>query len=52
MSKLTAARADAVYKELRTHGARKGKSLAASTVQRAHDVLHRDGQAVKWGWSP
>lgn len=53
LRKLTPSKIDAVYRALREKGGRKGKPLAWSTVQRAHNVLHRAmAQAVRWGWLP
>ena len=53
LRKLTPSKIDALYRSLVERGARGGKPLAPSTVQRAHNILHRAmAQAVKWGWLP
>jgi integrase len=53
LRKLTPAKVDALYRLLRKQGGRNGKPLSATTVQRAHNVLHRAMvQAVRWGWLP
>ena len=51
LSKLTAAKIDALYRMLSTKGREGGRPLLPATVHRTHNVLHRAlGQAVKWGW--
>jgi integrase len=51
LRKLTPHKVDALYRLLAERGGQNGKPLAPSTVQRAHNVLHRAlEQAVRWGW--
>ena len=51
LRKLTPHKVDALYRVLIERGGQNGKPLAPSTVQRAHNILHRAlEQAVRWGW--
>ncbi len=51
LRRLRASELDAWYAELRRHGGKDARPLAANSVLRIHAVLHRAlSQAVKWGW--
>lgn len=53
LRKLTAARIDRLYGDLRRAGGRGGAPLAPRTVRRVHNIVHAAlEQAVRWEWLP
>lgn len=53
LRKLSSARIDRLYGELRRSGGKGGQPLAPRTVRRVHNILHSAlEQAVRWEWLP